>query len=145
MSQSRCQQAMKAPARGQSGVILRIRLRAWRTSRAGTCQRRPVNRLAKLTAWFLGRVGCGWSSVRVVSDGGRPLDLASLMVPLDGAVEATGDPFEPFRLVEDHGEDPSALGRADIEAFLHRLAFLASDEQLSHYCRSRPARTRAGC
>jgi integrase len=36
---------------------------------------------------------------------------------------------------EDHGEDPAALGRADIEAFLHRLAFLASGGQLSHYCR----------
>lgn len=36
---------------------------------------------------------------------------------------------------EDHGEDPSALGRADIEAFLHRLAFLEADGQLSRYCR----------
>jgi integrase len=36
---------------------------------------------------------------------------------------------------DDHGEAPSALGRADIEAFLHRMAFLAADGQLSHYCR----------
>jgi integrase len=36
---------------------------------------------------------------------------------------------------KDHGEDPSALGRADIEAFLHRMAFLAADGKLSHYCR----------
>jgi integrase len=36
---------------------------------------------------------------------------------------------------EDHGEDPAALGRADIEAFLHRLAFLTADGQLSAYCR----------
>ena len=36
---------------------------------------------------------------------------------------------------EDHGEDPSALGRADVEAFLHRMAFLAADGKLSHYCR----------
>ncbi|HLQ57068.1 MAG TPA: site-specific integrase [Streptosporangiaceae bacterium] len=35
----------------------------------------------------------------------------------------------------DHGEDPAALGRADIEAFLHRLAFLAADGQLSAYGR----------
>ncbi len=35
----------------------------------------------------------------------------------------------------DHGEDPAALGRADIETFLHRLAFLAADGQLSAYCR----------
>jgi hypothetical protein len=37
----------------------------------------------------------------------------------------------------DHGEDPAALGRADIEAFLHRLAFLAADGQLSAYCRTK--------
>jgi site-specific recombinase XerC len=35
----------------------------------------------------------------------------------------------------DQGEDPAALGRADIEAFLHRLAFLAADGQLSAYGR----------
>ncbi len=35
----------------------------------------------------------------------------------------------------DRGEDPAALGRADIETFLHRLAFLAADGQLSAYCR----------
>jgi len=35
----------------------------------------------------------------------------------------------------DHGEDPAALGRADIEAFLHRLAFLAAGGQLSAYGR----------
>jgi integrase len=37
----------------------------------------------------------------------------------------------------DHGDDPAALGRADIEAFLHRLAFLAADGQLSAYCRTK--------
>jgi hypothetical protein len=36
---------------------------------------------------------------------------------------------------EDGGEDPAALCRADIEAFLHRLAFLAADGQISAYCR----------
>jgi site-specific recombinase XerC len=35
----------------------------------------------------------------------------------------------------DQGENPARLGRADIEAFLHRLAFLAADGQLSAYCR----------
>ena len=35
----------------------------------------------------------------------------------------------------DQGENPAGLGRADIEAFLHRLAFLAADGQLSAYCR----------
>ena len=37
----------------------------------------------------------------------------------------------------DQGEDPGALGRADIEAFLHRLAFLAADGQLSAYGRTK--------
>jgi len=36
---------------------------------------------------------------------------------------------------EDRGEDPVALGRADIEAFLHRMAFLTADGQLSAYGR----------
>ena len=35
----------------------------------------------------------------------------------------------------DRGEDPAALGRADVEAFLHRLAFLTADGQMSAYCR----------
>jgi integrase len=32
---------------------------------------------------------------------------------------------------DDHGDDPAVLGRTDIEAFLHRLAFLAADGQIS--------------
>ena len=36
--QSRCQQVRKALAQGQSGLILRILFRAWRTRRAGRCQ-----------------------------------------------------------------------------------------------------------
>jgi hypothetical protein len=37
----------------------------------------------------------------------------------------------------DQGEVPGALGRADIEAFLHRLAFLAAGGQLSAYGRTK--------
>jgi hypothetical protein len=36
--QSRCQQVRNASFQGQPGLILRIRLRAWRTRRAGRCQ-----------------------------------------------------------------------------------------------------------
>ena len=36
---------------------------------------------------------------------------------------------------DDRGEDPAALGRADVEAFLHRMAFLTADGQMSAYCR----------
>ena len=39
-AQSRCQQVRNASFHGQSGLILRIRWRAWRTSLAGICQRR---------------------------------------------------------------------------------------------------------
>jgi Phage integrase family len=35
----------------------------------------------------------------------------------------------------DHGDNPAALGRADIEAFLHRVAFLLADGQISAYGR----------
>ena len=37
-TQNRFQQVRKASFQGQSGLILRILLRAWRTSRAGRCQ-----------------------------------------------------------------------------------------------------------
>jgi hypothetical protein len=37
-AQSRFQQVRKASVQGQSGLILRILLRAWRASRAGRCQ-----------------------------------------------------------------------------------------------------------
>ena len=37
---SHCQQVRKASFQGQSGLILRTRWRAWRTSRAGMCQTR---------------------------------------------------------------------------------------------------------
>ena len=39
-TQSRCQPARKASAHGQSGLIARVRCRAWRASRAGRCQTR---------------------------------------------------------------------------------------------------------
>lgn len=37
----------------------------------------------------------------------------------------------------DQGDNPAELGRGDIEAFLHRMAFLAADGQLSAYCRTK--------
>ena len=37
-AQSLCQQVRNASFQGQSGLILRIRLRAWRARRAGRCQ-----------------------------------------------------------------------------------------------------------
>jgi integrase len=40
----------------------------------------------------------------------------------------------------DHGGDPAMLGRADIESFAHRLAFLAAREQISADARTRTCR-----
>jgi len=40
----------------------------------------------------------------------------------------------------DHGEDPRVLGRADIDSFLHRLAFLTGDGRLSTDARIRICR-----
>jgi hypothetical protein len=47
----------------------------------------------------------------------------------------------------DRGDAPNALGRGDIEAFLHRLAFLVADEQLELCQRvsGNWARTRSFC
>jgi integrase len=39
----------------------------------------------------------------VIADGEAPRDLSRLVVPLAGSLEATGDPFEPFRLVDAGG------------------------------------------
>ena len=40
----------------------------------------------------------------------------------------------------DHGEDPAMLGRADIESFTHRLAFLTARGQISADARTRTCR-----
>lgn len=47
---------------------------------------------------------------------------------------------ESLRMRPDRGESPAALGRADMEAFLHRLAFLESTGQLSTDARIRAVR-----
>jgi site-specific recombinase XerC len=53
----------------------------------------------------------------VIEDDG-PLGLTGLVVPLVGVVEATGDPFEPYRLVDPAGElvSPVAVFLADQQA-----------------------------
>ena len=47
---------------------------------------------------------------------------------------------QALRMRPDRGEVPAALGRADMEAFLHRLAFLESTGQLSTDARIRTVR-----
>ena len=42
---------------------------------------------------------------------------------------------------DDGGNDPAALGRPDIDAFLHRLAYLAGNGELSEYARARTCQT----
>ncbi|MGO9354560.1 MAG: tyrosine-type recombinase/integrase [Mycobacterium sp.] len=47
---------------------------------------------------------------------------------------------ESLRMRDDRGEHPSVLGRADMEAFLHRLAYLESVGQISGDARIRACR-----
>lgn len=47
---------------------------------------------------------------------------------------------ESLRMRPDRGEDPAALGRADMVAFLGRLAFLASEGRISTDARTRACR-----
>lgn len=47
---------------------------------------------------------------------------------------------ESLRIREDRGEHPAALGRADMEAFLHRLAYQESIGQISGDARTRSCR-----
>ncbi len=50
------------------------------------------------------RVRLGWlGSVLVINDGDVPRELSGLEVPLSGSLEATGDLFEPYRLVDGDG------------------------------------------
>jgi hypothetical protein len=53
----------------------------------------------------------------VVTDGDAPRDLSRLVVPLLGSLEATGDLFEPFRLV-----DVSGVVVAPAAAYFRELA-----------------------
>ena len=70
---------------------------------------RAKTRLVDRTiAAILGRVragvGFGWlGSLLVIGDGDLPRDLAGLVVPRRGCLEATGDLFQPYRLVDGDG------------------------------------------
>ena len=68
-------------------------------------EERPVDRttgpdLSAVRAAFR----CGWlGSVLMVNDGDAPRELSGLVVPQRGSLEATGDLFEPYRLVDGDG------------------------------------------
>ena len=65
-----------------------------------------------------GRIGVwGLWSLIVVTDGEAPRDLSRLVVPLVGSLEATGDLFEPFRLI-----DACGVVVAPAAAFFRELA-----------------------
>ena len=52
----------------------------------------------------------------MIEMGDRPRDLASLVVLQQGSLEATGDPFEPYRL-----EDADGVVIAPVAAYLRDL------------------------
>jgi len=61
----------------------------------------------------------GWlGSLLVMDDGEQPRDLAVLVVPGRGALEATGDLFQPYRLVDSDGAvvAPAAAYFAELTA-----------------------------
>lgn len=67
---------------------------------------------------------------RVTSSGGAIRHHVGCLVRLS----------QSLRLRPDRGESPAALGRADMEAFLHRLGFLASSGQITADARLRACR-----
>jgi integrase len=73
----------------------------------------------------------GWAAHDLPRRRGR--QAGARMHEIVGAVARLSSTLRASRA--DHGEDPAALGRPDIEAFLHRLAFLAAGGQLSAYGR----------
>ena len=65
------------------------------------------------------RPGPGWlRSLPMIIDGDGARDLLSLVVPGTGALEATGNPFEPYRLVDAGGVivAPVAAYLGDLQA-----------------------------
>jgi site-specific recombinase XerD len=63
-------------------------------------------------------VGPGWlGSCAVINGGDVPRELAELVVPLAGSLEATGDLFLPYRLVDGEG-----VGVEPVTAFFAELA-----------------------
>ena len=64
-------------------------------------------------------VGSGWLGSRaVINEGDLPRELSELVVPLVGSLEATGDLFLPYRLVDGDG----VVSREDLELMLRQLA-----------------------
>src|SRR5260370_38984933 len=59
-----------------------------------------------------------WLRSLVMADGEPCLDVAGLVVPLAGGLRETGDPWEPFRLVDPAGETvaPAAAYLRDVQA-----------------------------
>jgi hypothetical protein len=61
----------------------------------------------------------GWlGSLLVINDGDVPRELSGLVVPLLGSPEATGDLFQPYRLVDggDAAIEPAAALFAELAA-----------------------------
>jgi hypothetical protein len=68
-------------------------------------------------SWLGGGAPAGTGTVRAhVEMGDRPQDLASLVALPDGSLEATGNPFEPYRL-----KDGSEATVAPVAAYLRDL------------------------
>lgn len=70
----------------------------------------------------------------------RPGRRTSVGLSVRHHVGAVARLSQSLRMRPDLGEDPAALGRADIEAFLHRLAFLVSEDRISVDARIRACR-----
>ena len=70
----------------------------------GEAKTDPLTELRGGLGQVSGRVGSGClRSLIVIKDGDAPRDLSRLVVPLVGSVEATGDLFEPVRLIDAGG------------------------------------------
>jgi integrase len=70
----------------------------------------------------------------------RPGRRTSAGLAVRHHVGCLGRLSESLRIREDRGEHPAMLGRADMEAFLHRLAYLESVGQISGDARIRACR-----
>jgi len=63
----------------------------------------------------------------MITDGEAPRDLARLVVPQSGSLEATGDLFQPYRLIDAVGVEVVPAAAWFPEDSLHRLQKAAED------------------
>ncbi len=93
-----------------------------------------------ITQTWLREVGKRWAADDLPRRRVRPGRRTTVGLSVRHHIGALARLSESLRMRPDRGQTPSALGRTDMEAFLHRLAFLESAGRISADARVRACR-----